>query len=210
LYGDGVMRQVQLYSVMQSFAGPRLSSAAEKTLGQFALVSYIPEPLASFLDELRLELTPGCDPHAHVTILPPRPIQEDLKCAVQQIANEIKSVPPFEVELGDVEVFEKSRVIYISLKRGVDEVMGLYAGLNYGCLYFSEHFPFHPHITIGQNITAEEIDSRVALAREKWASYRGPRSFTVRTLSFVQHVAPSIWADVAPIPMGVAVPVPVG
>ena len=195
---------------MQSFAGLRLSSAAEKTLGQFALVSYIPHPLAGFLDELRLELTPGCDPHAHVTILPPRPIDEELKSAVHLIADEIKSFPPFEVELGGVEVFEKSRVIYIGLNRGIPELRHLYAALNNGCLHFGEHFPYHPHITIGQNISSDDLESRVALARDKWATYHGPRSFTVCELSFVQHVAPSIWADVSAIPMGVAVPVPVG
>lgn len=192
---------------MQSFAGLRLSCAAEKTLGQFALVSYIPPPLAGFLDDLRLELTPGCDPHAHVTILPPRPIKAELKAAIQQITDEIKAVPPFEVELANVEVFEKSRVIYVGLRRGIPELQQLYQALNTGVLHFGEHFPYHPHITVGQNIGADELKARVAMATEKWASYSGPRDFTVSKLSFVQHVAPSIWADVSTIPMGVAVPV---
>jgi 2'-5' RNA ligase len=192
---------------MQSCSGLGLSGSGEKTLGEFALVSYIPQPLAGFLDELRLELTPGCDPHAHVTILPPRPIQEDLKLTVRQIAEVMKNYPPFEVELGEVEVFEKSRVIYISLARGLRELRQLYDALNHGCLSFSEHFPYHPHITIGQNIKAEQLSERVAMARQKWASYKSPRHFTVSMLSFVQHVAPAIWADVSAIPVGTAVPV---
>jgi 2'-5' RNA ligase len=194
---------------MQSCSGLGLSASAEKTLGEFALVSYIPQPLAGFLDELRLELTPGCDPHAHVTILPPRPVEEDLKLTIHQIAEEVKNYPPFEVELGDVEVFEKSRVVYVSLARGLPELRELYGALNHGCLAFSEHFPYHPHITIGQNIKAEELAARLAMAREKWANYKGPRRFTVSMLSFVQHVAPAIWADVSAIPVGTAVPVAV-
>jgi 2'-5' RNA ligase len=192
---------------MHSCVGLGLSSKAEKTLGQFALVAYIPGPLAGFLDELRLELTPGCDPHAHVTILPPRPVCEELRSAIHFISEEVKIVPPFEVELGHVEVFEKSRVIYISLSRGTQELRQMYNLLNRGCLEFGEHFPFHPHITIGQNISAEDFEARVTRARDEWAAWRGPRRFTVSVLSFVQHVAPTIWADVAAIPMGVAVPV---
>ena len=41
----------------------------------FALVVYIPDPLAGFLDDLRKELVANCLPRAHVTILPPRPLQ---------------------------------------------------------------------------------------------------------------------------------------
>ena len=48
--------------------------AAWDRINSFALVSYIPEPLAGFLDRLRQELVPNCFLRAHVTILPPRPI----------------------------------------------------------------------------------------------------------------------------------------
>jgi len=48
--------------------------AAWDRINSFALVSYIPEPLAGFLDRLRQELVPDCFLRAHVTILPPRPI----------------------------------------------------------------------------------------------------------------------------------------
>jgi hypothetical protein len=37
--------------------------------------------------------------------------------------------------------------------------------------------------------------------------YQGPRGFDVSMLSFVQQVAPSIWVDVAALPLGVEVPV---
>jgi len=34
----------------------------------YALVIYLPEPLCGFLDDLRLELVPGCNPHAHISV----------------------------------------------------------------------------------------------------------------------------------------------
>src|SRR5215472_12727665 len=49
----------------------------------YALVIYIPDPLGKFLDELRRELVPGCNPHAHVSVLPPRPLAVDWEEASQ-------------------------------------------------------------------------------------------------------------------------------
>ena len=46
----------------------------EERLNVFALVVYIPGPLGVFLDELRRELVPHYNPHAHVSVLPPRPL----------------------------------------------------------------------------------------------------------------------------------------
>jgi hypothetical protein len=45
---------------------------AEERLNVFALVIYIPGPLGLYLDELRRDLVPDYDPHAHVSVLPPR------------------------------------------------------------------------------------------------------------------------------------------
>src|ERR1039458_6592237 len=40
----------------------------------YALVIYLSDPLGGFLDDLRLEMVPGCNPHAHISVLPPRPL----------------------------------------------------------------------------------------------------------------------------------------
>jgi 2'-5' RNA ligase len=179
----------------------------QQTLGHFALVSYIPDPLAQFLDDLRTELTPDCRPRAHVTVLPPRPLDHDLKDVVRQIAAQCRNVTPFRIELGEIEVFKASHVVYLGIARGVDELRELYLLLNRGPLAWKENFPYHPHITIAQNVSPEEAPRLAALAREKWAGYTGSRSFVVSTLSFVQHVAPLIWTDVAEVHTGIEVSV---
>jgi 2'-5' RNA ligase len=181
----------------------------EQTLGQFALVSYIPDPLARFLDDLRLELTPGCSPRAHVTILPPRPLPNDtdVKDTVQLIVEECRNLPPFRVEPGDIRVFKESNVVYLDIAKGIDKLREFYRVLNRGPLEYKESFPYHPHITIAQKIAPDQALGLAAAARRKWAEYRGPRAFVVSSLSFVQHVAPSIWTDVANIQTGVEVPV---
>jgi 2'-5' RNA ligase len=192
---------------MQSFDGDCRSTGEEQTLSHFALVAYIPDPLGRFLDDLRVELTPDCKPRAHVTILPPRPIYNDLSDTIRQMADELRVGAPFRIELGEIEIFEASQVVYLGLARGASELRRLYSTLNCGCLKYNENFPYHPHITIGQNIPPGDAPRLALIAKERWRQYQGPRAFNVSVLSFVQHVAPWIWADVAALPLGVEVPV---
>jgi 2'-5' RNA ligase len=179
-----------------------------RTLGQFALVSYLPDPLAWYLDRLRLDIDPACSPHAHVTILPPRPMHGEVKQAIEQLTEESRSFPPIDIELGDVEIFPASNVIYIELAQGRREIHALHDLLEHGSLKFTCKFEFHPHITIGQDLEPEYVEEALQLARDKWAAYDGPRHFVVEALSFVQNIAPALWLDLARVPL--ALPVPAG
>src|ERR1022692_1327638 len=91
---------------------------AEQRLNVFALVIYIPDPLGRFLDDLRRELVPGCSPHAHVTILPPRPISTTPQAAIEAVRSRIHDFAPFEIEAALVEVFSETDVVYLRLGRG--------------------------------------------------------------------------------------------
>jgi len=184
------------------------SSGGGRTLSQFALVSYIPGPLGRFLDRLRLELTPDCHPNAHVTVLPPRPVVAELKEAVEHLVEDSALFPPFDIELGDIDVFPISSVIYLSVRRGEHEIRALHEILNSGPVRFDCSFPYHPHVTIAQDFPPERLEELARLARQRWAEYHGSRKFTVERLAFVQNVAPLTWVDVARVRL--AVPVPAG
>jgi 2'-5' RNA ligase superfamily len=173
-----------------------------QTLGWFALVSYIPDPLARFLDDLRIELVPGSRPKAHVTALPPRPHNHDIKETVQRIDEVIRTFPPFRIETGEMEIFPVSNVVYLSIRHGAEKLHDIYECLNCGELAYRECFDYHPHITIAQDLDTSEADRIAAIAADRWAGYLGPRGFEVSSLSFVQHVAPQIWMDVAALPLG--------
>jgi hypothetical protein len=174
-----------------------------RTLSQFALVSYLPEPLSGFLDRLRLDLTPDCNPRAHVTVLPPRPIstESDLKRLTEDLERESRLLMPFEVALGDIKVFPATKVIYASLAQGERELHALHENLNSGQLEYDGPFPYHPHITIAQNFLPEQVEEFTRIARERWRQYDGPRRFMVECLHFVQNVAPDTWVDLARIPL---------
>src|SRR5262245_7957801 len=94
-------------------------------LNQYALVIYFPDPLARFLDDLRRELVKGCRPRAHVTVLPPRPLQ-NMDAAMEQGRTMAVEFAPFEIEAGDIEIFSKTHVIYIGLRRGTPEMRAMH------------------------------------------------------------------------------------
>lgn len=183
--------------------------AGIEKLNQFAMVIYFPDPLAAFLDELRLELVAGCLPHAHVTVLPPRPLA-DVEGGLAEARILVPEFPPFEVEAGEVEVFPQTGVIYIGLRRGGDELRSMHEAMNTGRLAFNEPYVYHPHITLAQEFPVADLPRLEALARERWQAYSGPRSFQAETVEFVQNTAQKCWLDLATFSLGQPTPVSSG
>src|SRR6185369_918489 len=153
-------------------------------LNQFALVIYLPDPLARYLDELRLDLIAGCRPRAHVTVLPPRSLA-DMEAGLDEARRMTPEFPSFEIELGDIEVFPQTNVIYIGLHHGGDELRLMHDAMNSGPLGFREPFVYHPHITLAQDFPAEETERLLTLARDRWDAYRGPRTLLAEAAAFV-------------------------
>ncbi|MGI8989224.1 MAG: 2'-5' RNA ligase family protein [Bryobacteraceae bacterium] len=166
---------------------------------QFALVSYIPDPLGLFLDNLRIEMAPGCKPHAHVTILPPRPVTGKGSRAAAELEYGLGNFAAFAIELGRIEVFPVSDVIFLSIARGAETFRRMHASLNRGGVKFEETFPYHPHITLAQNIRPEQVDGLRALAAHRWDEYTGSRVFQVENLAFVRNDRDCEWVDLANI-----------
>ena len=79
------------------------SNGGGTPVNSFALVSYLPEPLAGFLDRLRADLVRECHAKAHVTILPPRPIFGPIESAWDQLRVGLHDFQPFRVELKSIE-----------------------------------------------------------------------------------------------------------
>ena len=164
-------------------------------VNQYALVSYIPEPLGSFLDGLRLRLAPQCRPHAHVTVLPPRPLRAPEEQAEAEIRDISSRFHVFEVRLGDVRLFEATEVIYIEVECGTRELRHMHQKLNSGAAYYDEPYDFYPHITLAQNLPHEQVAETLKLAREYWSEWKGNVTFPVEELSFVQNTEQNRWLD---------------
>lgn len=169
--------------------------------GQVALVSYIREPLGSYLDGLCRELVPNCRPRAHVSVLPPRPLICEPTCAGDELQKLLASTPPFDLVLGEVEVFPVSHVIYVSIVHGQDHLRRLHRTLNRGLAKYQEVFPYHPHVTLAQDLGAGEVPGKLECARKRWRETPHDRTVHVDMLSFVQNQE-GRWVDLQDILLG--------
>jgi hypothetical protein len=170
----------------------------------YALVIYLPEPLCGFLDDLRLEMVPGCNPHAHVSVLPPRPLPVAPETAIEEARAIVAGFPPFDIELGEIEKFDATDVIYIGLAAGADPLRKLHASLNRGALAFDEPFAYHPHITLAQEIPPDRVGPLRDLAVRRWREFPGPRSFRAGHTVFVRNTHGKLWVDLAEGPLRAA------
>src|ERR1035438_9380053 len=118
----------------------------EERLNVFALVTYVPGPLGDFLDDLRRRLVPGCNPHAHVSVLPPRPLAVDWQVSGEQVRACATSWAPFAIALERLRIFPVTNVIYLELGQGAGEMFRIHQAMNSPPLEFDEPFAYHPHI----------------------------------------------------------------
>lgn len=163
----------------------------------YALVIYLPHPLGAFLDDLRIELVPGCNPHAHVSVLPPRALPGDPDAAIAEAQRTLAGFTPFEIQLGGIEKFARTDVIYITVEDGAEQLREMHRSLNAGALAFEEPFAYHPHITLAQEIEPDGVQALCEKAALRWREYAGPRSFVAKNAVFVRNTRPNHWIDLA-------------
>jgi 2'-5' RNA ligase len=169
-------------------------------VNSFAVVTYIPGRLGSFLDQLRRELEPATlAPRAHVTVVPPRPLLPGVSPADAWgfLDKSAASFRPIEIRAAHVEVFPVTNVVYIGLSAGSPELIQMHDELNRGELQAVECFRFHPHITLAQGLTPEQAMEIAAHAQRRWNDFDGARGFLADTFTFVQNTVHNRWLDLA-------------
>ena len=169
----------------------------EERLNAFALVIYIPGALGAFLDDLRRELVPHYNPHAHVSVLPPRPLTVAWQKASEQVRAFTGGWAPFAIELKHIEVFPVTDVIYIGIGSGARELRSMHAATNTGALAFEEPFSYYPHITLAQEIPHEDAAATYELARRRWSEFKGQRVVRAERVALVQNTMNGCWIDLA-------------
>jgi 2'-5' RNA ligase len=187
-----------------------VSNGRKTRINSFALVSYLPGPLAELLDEIRHDFAPESRAKAHVTILPPRPLLEfagetsdqGIAEAMEQLRVRLLEFPPFKVELGEIEIFEGTQVIYVSIQNGFTELERMHTALNTGRVAFQEPYPYHPHVTIAQELAPEDVHNAAQFARWRWSEFKHSRSAWIDRLTFVQNTIENCWTDLAMLNLG--------
>lgn len=154
-------------------------STMKSSWGFFALVSYIPDPLGSFLDGMRRSL-PGYEfAQAHITILPPRRVALPAERASAYALETLRKFPPFDVNFRSVRRFEPTNILYLPLAAGNSCVNEMHQELNSGELAAEEEFEFVPHVTLGGPIPPHELQRAESAASTLWQSCRDPKHFKI-------------------------------
>ncbi len=117
---------------------------------RYALVAYLKNPAGGFVENLRRELHPDLPQlAAHLSILPPRPLQGTESSALQVLERICGAEEPFEVTLGEVETFiPVTPTVYIRVEGAAGHMTELHSKLNTEALAFNEQWPYIPHLTI--------------------------------------------------------------
>jgi len=171
---------------------------------RYALVAYVRGPAGEFVENLRRELHPEL-PHlaAHLTILPPRPLQGTERSAIHMLERICGQEEPFHVTLGEVETFVPvTPTVFIRVDGAASRMSDLHSKLNADALAFKEEWPYIPHLTIVK--MGGELPAQTAFetARRRWEQYSGSRRILLERLTFVREEALNCWVDVAPVVLG--------
>ena len=170
----------------------------------YALVAYVKSPVGIFVEDLRRELHPEhAEQPAHVTVLPPRPLQGAAEDAQRQIEEVCRTIQPFELALGEVATFTPvTPTVFIRVARAAYRMRELHDKLNAGALAYDEPWPYMPHLTIVKVAEPEAAHRASVVSRQRWAQYRGVRRIWVEELTFVCAGESDTWIDVAAIRLG--------
>jgi 2'-5' RNA ligase len=171
---------------------------------RYALVAYVKSAAGEFVEKLRRELHPDL-PHlpAHLTILPPRPLQGSETAALQLLERVCGETEPFEVNLGGVDTFiPVTPTVYIRVDGAAGRMCELHGLLNVEALEFNEEWTYIPHLTIAKMGGEQMAVDAMKIARECWERYSGSRRILLENLTFVREDGQNCWVDLAPVPLG--------
>lgn len=122
----------------------------------------IPPPHATVLSKWRKQVG---DPVAdlvwpHVTLLPPTPVPADsLDLVEKHLAAAAAASEPFVMHLAGTGTFRPtSPVVFIQIATGVAQCEQLESAIRRGPLDRVLDFPYHPHVTVAQDIDEAALD----------------------------------------------------
>ena len=137
-----------------------MPDAAQQELVGVAIA--IPQPHANVLARWRREVgDPAGDlVFPHVTLLPPTPVPADEMAAVEDhLAKAAAAHHPFVMHLSGTGTFRPlSPVVFIQIATGVSDCEVLESRIRGGVLARDLQFPYHPHVTVAQDIADAKLD----------------------------------------------------
>lgn len=171
----------------------------------YAVVSYVRGELGNFIDELRAQLVPEQSHlHAHLTLLPPRPLLGSEEHAALTLARICRQLQRIEVSFTEVDLFVPiTPTVYLSIGKGADAICAMHGKLNTTEFLSYEALPYIPHLTVAAFEADQQAQQAAEIVRSSWAAYTGPRTSIVKELAFaVDRESANRWEDLATFPLG--------
>lgn len=160
----------------------------------------LPEPISA---ELRAWRERVGDPGAgtippHVTLLPPTRVPTaELAEVNRHLLDAAAIAAPFQMHLLGTGTFRPiSQVVFVAVASGISYCELVEADLRSGPLEREIAFPYHPHVTVAHDVSAEMLD----LAYEGLAGYDA--RFTVEGFTVFDQDADGAWRPRRHFPFG--------
>ena len=126
------------------------------------VVVEIPEPWAQLFSDWRAKVG---DPQAlivppHVTLLPPTDVPiVDRPAISAHLAEVARSHAPFDMHLSGTGTFRPvAQVVFVAVARGIGNCELIANHVRSGPLARSLTFPYHPHVTVANDVPADMLD----------------------------------------------------
>ncbi|HEX6444261.1 MAG TPA: 2'-5' RNA ligase family protein [Streptosporangiales bacterium] len=151
----------------------------------------VPEPYATDLRDARYRFG---DPAAlvtptHVTLLGPTEVDEATRAAYEQHLERVAAGhEPFDVHLRGTATFRPvSPVVFVALAQGISDCEQLAAAVRAGPVRREHDFPYHPHVTVAQEVDGAALDR----AFEELAGYEA--GFHVDRFTLYERIG-DVWS----------------
>jgi 2'-5' RNA ligase len=152
----------------------------------------IPEPWGSQLTRRRAD---AGDPvaayiSAHVTLLGPAEIAPaDLPAVAAHLDDVAGGYPPFTIHLRGTGTFRPvTEVVFVAVAVGIGECEQLHEAMRAApAIKRPEQFPYHPHVTVAQDVPAEALDA----VFDDLAGFEA--TFPVSGFTLFEHVDDGRW-----------------
>ncbi len=139
------------------------------------IVIAVPEPWDSQITAMRRELGDRLASKVppHVTIMPPIAVSAQQR---EEVFEHLRSVAsghrPFRISLSGSGTFEPvSPVAFLNVDQGAGECAQLAEDVRSGPLDYSIRFPYHPHVTLAQNVDRPILTRALELGASFEASW---------------------------------------
>ncbi|MEU5938444.1 2'-5' RNA ligase family protein [Micromonospora sp. NPDC047548] len=157
---------------------------------QIGIAVDVPEPWGGMLTRRRVEAGDPQVVPAHVTLLGPTEIPVAALPAVEEhLARVAAAHLPFTLHLRGTGTFRPvTQVVFVAVAAGISECEVLAAAINAAPeLHRQARFPYHPHVTVAQDVAPDALDR----AYEDLADFSA--MFEVDSFTLFSHSGETRW-----------------